>query len=78
MKFLRSATLAFTLVTLALVGGESKKPESSKETTVYVTKTGAKYHVAGCRYLSKSMISISLTDAKKKYTACSVCKPPSE
>lgn len=47
-----------------------------KNTTVYVTKTGAKYHLGSCRYLSKSKIPISLETAKKKYTACKVCKPP--
>jgi hypothetical protein len=45
--------------------------------TVYVTRTGAKYHDNGCRYLSKSKIEIGLKDAKEKgYTACSVCDPP--
>jgi hypothetical protein len=46
------------------------------ETTVYVTRTGSKYHRAGCRYLSKSMIPITLSDAKAKYSPCSVCNPP--
>jgi len=47
--------------------------------TVYVTKTGTKYHTEGCRYLSKSKIAIELTDAiAKGYGACSVCKPSSE
>ncbi|MEA4895137.1 MAG: MBL fold metallo-hydrolase [Oscillospiraceae bacterium] len=46
--------------------------------TVYVTKTGSKYHLDGCRYLSKSKIAISLSDAKSQgYTPCSVCNPPS-
>ena len=45
--------------------------------TVYVTKTGKKYHRDGCRYLSKSKIPMSLKDAiAKGYTPCSVCKPP--
>lgn len=45
--------------------------------TVYVTRTGEKYHRAGCRYLSKSQIAISLSDAQAQgYTACSVCDPP--
>ena len=29
--------------------------------TVYVTKTGSKYHNDGCRYLSQSKISIDLS-----------------
>jgi len=45
------------------------------DTTVYVTRTGAKYHRSGCRYLRQSKISISLSDAKKSYDPCSVCKP---
>jgi len=50
---------------------------TTKTVYVYVTKTGNKYHVSTCRYLSKSKIKITLSDAKKrKYTSCSVCKPP--
>jgi competence protein ComEC len=45
--------------------------------TVYITKTGEKYHTSGCRYLSSSKIPISLKDAKARgYGPCSVCKPP--
>lgn len=42
--------------------------------TVYVTKTGDKYHVDGCSSLSRSKIAISYKDAVKKgYTPCSKC-----
>jgi len=44
--------------------------------TVYVTKTGSKYHTAGCSYLSKSAIPIKLSEVNARYTACSRCKPP--
>jgi competence protein ComEC len=45
--------------------------------TVYVTKTGKKYHRDGCQYLSHSKIKITLKDAKAAgYTPCSVCRPP--
>jgi hypothetical protein len=44
--------------------------------TVFVTRTGAKYHRDGCRYLSKSKIPMTLKDAAARYTPCSVCKPP--
>ncbi len=45
--------------------------------TVYITKTGDKYHMDGCSYL-KSRIPISLADAKANgYTPCSRCNPPS-
>lgn len=47
--------------------------------TVYITKTGTKYHTDGCRYLSQSKIAIELSDAiAKGYGACSVCKPATE
>lgn len=48
----------------------------TQETTVYVTRTGAKYHRDGCRYLSRSRIPMSLSDAQQSYSACSVCRPP--
>jgi hypothetical protein len=44
--------------------------------TVYVTRTGAKYHRAGCRYLSRSKIAMSLAEAVKRFTPCSICRPP--
>jgi hypothetical protein len=44
--------------------------------TVYVTKTGAKYHSAGCRHLSKSSIPMPLDEAADRYSPCSICHPP--
>lgn len=47
-----------------------------KDTTVYITKSGEKYHKAGCRYLSKSQIKTTKKEAiKNGYGACKVCKP---
>lgn len=55
---------------------EEPKPAETKEIIVYITKTGSKYHRAGCRYLKKSSIPISLKDAKAKgYSPCSACNP---
>jgi hypothetical protein len=51
-------------------------PAPAKEITVYITRTGQKYHRAGCRSLRKSMIPVSLSEAKKRYLPCSVCSPP--
>ena len=45
------------------------------EETVYVTNSGSKYHRDGCRYLEKSKIPISLSDAKARYERCSKCNP---
>jgi endonuclease YncB( thermonuclease family) len=55
-------------------------PEAATETqtesvTVYATRSGGKYHRAGCRYL-KSSIPMSLDAAKARYSPCSVCNPP--
>jgi hypothetical protein len=48
-----------------------------RSVTVYITDTGAKYHVGSCRYLSHSKHPISLKDAKAQgYEACKVCRPP--
>jgi micrococcal nuclease len=43
------------------------------DVTVYVTRTGKKYHRAGCRHLSRSQKPLALTAAKRRYSACSVC-----
>ncbi len=53
-----------------------KMPEP-QSVTVYITKTGEKYHRDGCQYLKKSRIPIDLIDAiRKGYTPCSKCDPP--
>jgi len=59
------------------------EPKSSAATTpdtgeqiVYVTRTGSKYHKAGCRYLSKSAIPMKLKEAAARYGPCGVCNPP--
>ncbi len=58
---------------------EVKKPSSKTSDvvskTVYITETGSKYHTAGCRYLWNSKIAISLKEARKYYSPCSVCNP---
>ena len=43
---------------------------------VYVTRTGAKYHRDGCKWLSRSKIPISLAEAKQRYGPCGWCNPP--
>jgi len=45
--------------------------------TVYGTKTGSKYHVDGCKSLSKSKIPMTISAARSSgLTPCSICKPP--
>lgn len=50
--------------------------EDEEEITVYVTRTGEKYHRGSCRYLRQSKIPMSLEDARLRYDPCSVCDPP--
>ncbi len=50
--------------------------EETDDVTVYVTRTGSKYHREGCRYLARSMIPILLKEAVLSYGPCSVCNPP--
>jgi competence protein ComEC len=50
-------------------------PQAASEDTVYVTKTGTKYHKTGCSSLSSSSIPMSRAEAALKYGACAVCKP---
>ena len=53
---------------------QSQDPQS---VTVYVTKTGKKYHRDGCRYLAQSKVKTTLKEAKANgYAPCKVCHPP--
>ncbi len=56
--------------------GQTPRTEAGT-VTVYVTKSGKKYHRQGCIYLRRSSRPISLQEAiRKGYTPCSRCKPP--
>ena len=60
------------LVVFIAIGARSVSAQ-----TVYITKTGQKYHTGDCRYLSQSKIAIELKEATQNgYDACSVCNPP--
>src|SRR4051794_20406741 len=41
-----------------------RSPLTAVKVTVYVIKTGANHHNAGCRYLSKSSIPVHLAEAR--------------
>ncbi len=43
--------------------------------TVYITKSGTKYHRKGCRFLKNSSSAIALEKAKSAYQPCGVCNP---
>ena len=43
------------------------------DTTVYVTKSGSKYHRESCRW---GNIEMTLAEAREKYSPCAKCSPP--
>ena len=52
----------------------SKASSTTNSQTVYITKTGKKYHNDGCSSLRKSKIAISLSEAEAEgYTPCQNC-----
>ena len=78
-RTVRRAIAVVLLLQLAFIGAiaaQSKPAPPKEDPIVYATKTGEKYHSASCRHLAKSKIPMKLSEAVKKYTACSVCKPP--
>ena len=74
MRRLRAAVEALDASVQKLVTGAGETPPDTAS-TVYITRTGSKYHRDGCRYLRSSKISIALPDAKRQYSPCSVCNP---
>jgi hypothetical protein len=66
------ATVPVPLVASAAVAS----PPTIVNETVYVTRTGSKYHRAACRSLAKSAIPMKLGDAARVYGPCAVCRPP--
>ena len=67
---------AVWIATFVAVMNAYPRAQAPGDQTVYVTKTGAKYHKDGCSSLAKSKIPIMLGDAVKRYSACSICRPP--
>lgn len=56
--------------------GETKTQAQAQKVTVYVTRTGTRYHRAGCESLRRSKIPIDKADAiAKGYTPCQRCNP---
>ncbi len=57
------------------VAPAEKKPGADAK-TVYITRTGTKYHRAGCRHLARSSVPISRKEAEARgYAPCKVCRP---
>lgn len=55
----------------------SIEKEGPAEITVYITKSGRKYHTADCSYVSSGKTVIILKEADaRRLTPCTVCNPP--
>ena len=55
---------------------DSSSSDDTNSYSVYITKTGDKYHTSSCSYLRKSKIELSKQDAiSRGYTACGRCNP---
>ena len=74
MKRLRASVEALDASVQKLVKRAGGTPADTAS-TVYITRTGKKYHRGSCSYLRSSKTPISLTDAKRGYSPCSVCNP---
>jgi len=59
-------------------GSAQTTPQTENaQLTVYVTESGARYHLSSCRTLRGNGRPISLGEAKRRgYTPCKVCQPP--
>ena len=61
----------------AAVSNPTDQTDGNSDVIVHITKTGEKYHSAGCQYLRKSDIEVTLSEAKARgLTPCSKCNPP--
>ena len=70
MKRILASAVFLSLVVGGAFAGHS-------DPTVYVTKTGHKYHRGSCRYLSHSKIAVKLSVAVEEgMEPCKVCQPP--
>ena len=79
-RLLAALTLCISLlcpIALPVHAQQGKTAQQEQKTeTVFITRTGKRYHRDGCRYLASSKIPVSLTGAKARgYTACKVCHP---
>lgn len=70
----QKATQEKAATTSSSASSASKASSTTNPQTVYVTKTGKKYHNDGCSSLKKSKIAMSLSEAEGEgYTPCKNC-----
>jgi hypothetical protein len=73
------AVIAPSVVGSLVVSAQTQpaKQQDPAKLTVYITKTGEKYHRDGCSSLRKSKFAVSLKEAVARgFGACKNCKPP--
>jgi hypothetical protein len=78
------ASLALALLTLSIVavGASCTKKQrivsaaEASSVTVYLTRTGKRYHDEGCSSLSKSKRAVTLEYAAPRFGPCANCRPP--
>jgi hypothetical protein len=81
-KLLALVVLALTLTGAAPISTLTPRHDQPEllqnvEVTVFITRTGARYHRDGCQYLRRSRVPVTLSAAKAAgYTPCHVCIPP--
>ena len=68
-KYVVAILLVLLQVTIGILAGANTE-------TVYVTKSGKKYHRDGCNSLRSSKIPMDLEKATARYSPCSKCRPP--
>lgn len=71
---MRAFSRLATILAIALALTASAFAQASD--TVYVTRTGKKYHRAGCTSLRSSSVPMALKDAATAYDPCKICHPP--
>lgn len=58
----------------ALANAQGYSPELL---TVYITRSGGKYHLPGCHYLGANKIPLPISEAVRHFEPCSICFPKS-
>lgn len=82
MRRLVTTVVALLLVLTPAITVPAQTPAprqqiQNKEQTVFITRTGRKYHRAGCSYLAYSRYPLSLKEAQQRgYGPCKAWHPP--
>lgn len=64
------------VLALVCAAGAPAVASHGADETVYVTRTGSKYHRSTCSSLRSSSIPMKLSEATARYGPCGRCSPP--